>query len=52
MATNKSVSIEANSLQGFAVEVKARQFSMLVDQPADSGGAGELIELFIGDPGF
>jgi uncharacterized OsmC-like protein len=39
MATNKSVSIEANSLQGFAVEVKARQFSMLVDQPADSGGA-------------
>ena len=39
MATNKTVSIEATSLQGFAVEVKARQFSLMVDQPPDSGGA-------------
>jgi uncharacterized OsmC-like protein len=38
MAANKTVSIEANSLQGFAVEVKARQFSLMVDQPPDSGG--------------
>jgi len=38
MATNKTVNVEARSLQGYAVEVKARQFSMLVDQPPSGGG--------------
>ena len=38
MAINKTVNVEAKSLQGYAVEVKARQFSMLVDQPPAGGG--------------
>jgi len=38
MTVNKTVSIEARSRQGFEIEVSTRQFSLTVDQPADSGG--------------
>ena len=38
MTANKTVSIEARSQQGFEIEVSTRQFSLTVDQPADSGG--------------
>ncbi|MBI9044675.1 MAG: OsmC family protein [Anaerolineaceae bacterium] len=38
MATNKTITADAKLLDGFKIELKAREFKMYIDQPPAMGG--------------